>query len=115
MPGCKALQNPSPALSSFASGSRCGLLLRDGQITRPFTLSILFPGFTLTIRGDLAGFIMRPLLWRSPTGLSMGSPRLSWDRFADGVSTLLATVSEPSFYVVTAAASVADIIPRSIR
>ncbi|MBW4985938.1 aldehyde dehydrogenase family protein, partial [Mameliella sp. CS4] len=28
---------------------RCGLLLRDGQITRPFPMSILSPGFTLTL------------------------------------------------------------------
>jgi len=35
-----------PALSLFASGPRCGLLLRDGQIIRPIPLSILSPGFT---------------------------------------------------------------------
>ena len=35
-----------PALSSFASGSRCGILLRDGQIIRPIPLSILSPRFT---------------------------------------------------------------------
>ncbi len=34
------------ATGSSASGSRYGLLLRDSQITRPFPLSILSPGFT---------------------------------------------------------------------
>jgi len=34
-----------PAFSSFASGAKCGILLRDGQDIRPIPLSSLSPGF----------------------------------------------------------------------
>jgi hypothetical protein len=53
---CDMARTPNPtvqihrihifALISFASGSKCGLLLRDGQNIRPISLSILPPGFT---------------------------------------------------------------------
>ena len=43
------------ALSSFASGSRCGLLLRDGQTIRPIPLSSFSPGFTLDDDVSYAG------------------------------------------------------------
>lgn len=45
-PGCKAPRNTFPAFNSFVSGPRCGLLLRGGQIIRPFPLSFLSLGFT---------------------------------------------------------------------
>jgi len=41
-----ALPDPDADAPVFASGPRCGLLLRDGQTIRPFPLSISSPGFT---------------------------------------------------------------------
>jgi hypothetical protein len=45
-PACLDPKHTSPRLQLVASGARCGILLRDGQIIRPFPLSILSPGFT---------------------------------------------------------------------
>jgi hypothetical protein len=50
-------------ISPFASGARCGILLRDGQIIRPFPLSILSPGFTAA-KADLQSRAARSVLFR---------------------------------------------------
>ena len=49
-PGCINPHNTCPALSSFASGTRCGLLLLNGQSIRSIPMTILSPEFTTLSR-----------------------------------------------------------------
>ena len=51
-PGCINPHNTCPAFSSFASGTRCGPLLCNGQSIRPIPMTILSPEFTTLSRAS---------------------------------------------------------------